>query len=85
MVDVVFPAYAGMFRRGRDRGQQETSFPRVRGDVPQADGLKEWRDHVFPAYAGMFRARTRSGALSRGFSPRTRGCSYQWGEPCFCW
>ena len=30
----VFPAYAGMFRRGYEFASKTTSFPRIRGDVP---------------------------------------------------
>ena len=31
---LVFPAYAGMFRRGSRRQHHRPSFPRVCGDVP---------------------------------------------------
>ena len=30
----VFPAYAGMFRSGGDEAGHNSSFPRIRGDVP---------------------------------------------------
>ena len=33
--DVVFPAYAGMFRSKMWHRPQKKSFPRIRGDVPK--------------------------------------------------
>ena len=33
---LVFPAYAGMFRRLRGQNMDSPSFPRIRGDVPGA-------------------------------------------------
>ena len=34
MAAIVFPAYAGMFRSGGDEAGHNSSFPRIRGDVP---------------------------------------------------
>ena len=35
LTDTVFPAYAGMSRRGRLGGPGEYRFPRLRGDEPR--------------------------------------------------
>ena len=33
---LVFPAYAGMFRKGKALVERKSGFPRIRGDVPSA-------------------------------------------------
>ena len=47
----VFPAHAGMFPTGVDRGKRRVGFPRARGDVPFKSGLT--------AFSMRFSPRTR--------------------------
>ena len=42
-IHVVFPAYAGMFRRMNWYSSPSTSFPRIRGDVPAAANVLGYR------------------------------------------
>ena len=69
---LVFPACAGMFRSGF-RGQLCTRcFPRVRGDVPTPQGMRDFKKKVFPACAGMFPVMGVIGVSEFSF-PRVRG------------
>ena len=69
---IVFPAYAGMFRRLLVKPSLGRSFPRIRGDVPSAWQANTARTLVFPAYAGMFR-RSAPTVRQNSCFPRIRG------------
>ena len=54
---VVFPAYAGMFRRYRLLDRSRGRFPRIRGDVPAAATRKAVRDGFSPHTRGCSRGK----------------------------
>ena len=68
----VFPAHAGMFRRGRGGRRKLGRFPRARGDVPALLEQIGKSQAVFPAHAGMFRNIIATSISILGF-PRARG------------
>ena len=43
----VFPAYAGMSRRGTPGTESQTGFPRLRGDEPAVNG----QTFTFPEFS----------------------------------
>ena len=55
MTSGVLPAYAGMIRGLRRRGDDVGGAPRVCGDDPPYDHCEYTCDLVLPAYAGMIR------------------------------
>ena len=71
-LNVVFPAYAGMFLFIAHQVTGRAGFPRIRGDVPHIGERDVFIAPVFPAYAGMFLSEGIS-RLPRGSFPRIRG------------
>ena len=61
-----------MFLSGFTASLAQMGFPRIRGDVPLEQSLREDPRVVFPAYAGMFLGRRIVGDRACGF-PRIRG------------
>ena len=72
LVVAVFPACAGMFLLGIAIANIIRSFPRVRGDVPNATVQIKTAGTVFPACAGMFLLFPACFAYRASF-PRVRG------------
>ena len=57
--DLVFPAYAGMFRRSSTMPRPDPSFPRIRGDVPGQLGGMAGANLFSPHTRGCSRATLR--------------------------
>ena len=68
----VFPAHAGIFRRGKPVACPAKSFPRARGDIPFLAKVEDCHANVFPAHAGIFPRRRILISLI-GCFPRARG------------
>ena len=72
VLQIVFPAYAGVVRGKGPRGLQACGLPRIRGGGPSLDCAERQSEVVFPAYAGVVPHSTSATAASTSL-PRIRG------------